>query len=444
MQIIDKIKTQSPEKVAIISGDKSFSYHEMYVEILKFRSLFIKKSLVKNDLIHIVGDYSLKSIAAIVAAIDFGANFTVELPTSLNNSSLISDLKPTFKIENNKLSKTNNEKSIFSDRTGLCIFLTSGSTGTPKAIVHEQRNLLNKHLSNFTKPYITIGFLTLDHMGGFNTLLNVLTSGSTLVVTDVRRPHEIFKLVALHRVSILSTTPTFLKLTLASEAHRNHDCSSLEKITYGTEVMYQSVLDKLLEEFPRVQFKQTYGLTEVGVLPTLSESNTSLFFKLKSDLIETKIIDDILFIKCGSSMTDIVKFDSGCSPKIESQKSEWFCTGDRVLQKGDFIKVIGRQSELINIGGEKIYPTEIENIVFELSFVKNVLAFGVPHNLLGNIVGLKIVLEENSQEKDMSRHQLRQEIWNFCKDKLPKFALPAYVEIVDAIPVSARIKTQRL
>jgi acyl-coenzyme A synthetase/AMP-(fatty) acid ligase len=154
---------------------------------------------------------------------------------------------------------------------GLVLF-SSGSTGESKASVLDFKRLLAKF--EVPRPgYRTLVFLLLDHIGGINTLLHGLCHGGTVVTIPERSPDAVCAAIEAHRIQLLPTTPTFLRLLLIADAVRRHDLSSLEIITYGTEPMPPSTLAAAREALPRVRFKQTYGLSELGILPTRSRDS---------------------------------------------------------------------------------------------------------------------------------------------------------------------------
>lgn len=104
----------------------------------------------------------------------------------------------------------------------------------------------------------------------------------------------------------------------------------------------------------------------------------------------------------------------------------WFNTQDQVIIDGNYIKILGRKSEIINVGGQKVYPAEIEEVLLQLSGVKDVAVKGEPFPFIGNIVVAKVNLLE--QESITS---LRSRIYEFCKDKLESYKIPMKIEIVD-------------
>jgi acyl-coenzyme A synthetase/AMP-(fatty) acid ligase len=183
---------------------------------------------------------------------------------------------------------------------GLVLF-SSGSTGQSKAALHDFVPLLKKfeHSRAATR---TLSFLLFDHIGGVNTMLHTLSCGGCLVTVGDRSPDGICRAIERHRVEVLPTSPSFLNLLLLSDAHRRHDLGSLRLITYGTEPMPESTLHRLHEEFPTVTLKQTYGLSELGILRSKSRDDGSLWMKVGGEGFETRIVDGKLEIKASSAM----------------------------------------------------------------------------------------------------------------------------------------------
>ena len=215
-----------------------------------------------------------------------------------------------------------------SGHSGL-ILLSSGSTGQIKASLHSFPRLLANYQRRRTSPYRTLAFLMLDHIGGINTLFHILCSGGTVVTPAGRTPEAICEAIQRHRVQLLPTTPTFLRMLLISEAYKKYDLGSLELITYGTEPMPPATLESLHAALPGVRLKQTYGLTEVGILPTKSESNDSLWLAVGGEGYETKIVDGVLWIR---TQTAMIGYLNAPSP---FDADGWFNTGDMVEQRGE-------------------------------------------------------------------------------------------------------------
>jgi acyl-CoA synthetase (AMP-forming)/AMP-acid ligase II len=296
------------------------------------------------------------------------------------------------------------------------ILMSSGSTGRVKAAVHSVARLL----ANFRRGrtgYRTLAFLRMDHIGGINTLLHILTSGGTAVCPPDRTVETICATIERQRVELLPTTPTFLNMLLISEAYRRHDLRSLECITYGTEPMLPSTLEALRQVFPQVRCKQTYGLTEVGILPTRSEHSGSLWLKMGGAGYQTKVVDGTLWIRTPQAMLGYLNAPSPFDAE------GWLNTGDLVEQQGEYLRVLGRRTEVINVGGEKVFPLEVENVLRSMPNVADAAVRGRPNPLLGAVVVARLALIAPEDPAALERR-----VREYCRARLAAFKIPALVE----------------
>jgi long-chain acyl-CoA synthetase len=314
---------------------------------------------------------------------------------------------------------------------GLILF-SSGSTGKSKAAVHDFAPLLEKYHTP-RRSRRTITFLLFDHIGGLNTLLHTLSSGGCAIFVKDRSPDAVCAAIARHRAHVLPASPTFINLLLLSEAPQRHDLSSLELVTYGTEVMPESTLKRFHELLPQVRLLQTYGLSELGILRTRSRASDSLWVKVGGDGYELRVVDGLLEIKARSAMLGYLNAPSPFTP------DGWFKTGDAVETDGEYLKILGRKSEIINVGGEKVYPAEVESILQMLPGVESVAVSGEPNPITGQIVKAKIKLS-NGESPDAFRKRMR----GFLKDKMPFYKIPQKIVIVENDFYNERFKKIRL
>jgi len=314
---------------------------------------------------------------------------------------------------------------------GLVLF-SSGSTGKSKAAVHDFLPMLEKYKVP-RHSLRTITFLLFDHIGGVNTLLYNLSNAGCVVTVRDRRPDTVCSAIAKYNVELLPTSPTFLNLLLVSEAYKKFDLSSLQLVTYGTEVMPVSTLERFHALFPGVRLVQTYGLSEVGILRSKSKSSDSLWVKVGGEGFDTRIVDGMLEIKAKSAMLGYL---NAPSPFTDDG---WFITGDAVEVDGEYIKILGRKSELINVGGEKVYPAEVESTIQKMEGVVEVVVSGEKHPLTGNIVSARVRLSTDESLADF-RRRMRE----FCGKELSRFKIPQKVTIVDRDLHGERFKKMRL
>jgi acyl-coenzyme A synthetase/AMP-(fatty) acid ligase len=290
-------------------------------------------------------------------------------------------------------------------------------------------------LQKFLQPrhcYRTLAFLLFDHIGGLDTLFYNLANGSCLVIAADHSPDAVCAAIAAHRVEVLPVSPTFINLLLLSGAHERHDLRSLRIITYGAEVMPESTLARLNRAFPNVKLLQKFGATEFGTLRSQSRSSDSVWIKIGGEGYQTRVVEDVLQIKAESAMLGYL---NAPSPFTEDG---WFNTGDRVERDGEYFKILGRQTEIINVGGQKVYPAEVESVIQEMENVAEVMVFGEKNPILGNIVCAKVRLRRPEDPKNYSR-QLRL----FCRGRLQSYQVPVKIDVVENTLHGERFKKMR-
>ena len=291
------------QKTAIVWNDQSYSYQTLLELFEKRKTEISQIPDIKGKVVALKSDFSLESVAMLLALVE---NECIIVPVNLNTKDdakkicEISMAKLLIEIDDNKITYTETDNdsnheyyNILRDRKhpGIVLF-SSGTSGEPKAAVNDFTTLLEKFKAR-RFALTTLNFLLFDHIGGVNTLFHTLSNGGKLVFTKERTPEFICRQIEKHKVELLPVSPTFLNLLLISEAYKNFDLSSLKKITYGTEPMPEGTLKRLNIIFPDIKFQQTYGLMEVGILRTASQSNNSLWVKLGGEGYELRIVDNI-------------------------------------------------------------------------------------------------------------------------------------------------------
>lgn len=319
-------------------------------------------------------------------------------------------------------------------RAGLILF-SSGSTGVPKAMVHDFDTLLDSYRDRRPKRLVMMVFLMFDHIGGLNTLLHALASGVSLVAPAAREPHHIAELIATHRVQVLPASPTFLNLLLMAGVAQTHDFSSLRIISYGTEPMPEALLHRLRTALPKVKLIQTFGTSETGITSTQSASSSSTLIKLDDPNVETRVVDGELWLRSKTQILGYLNHD------MDSFTADgWFMTGDLVQQENDgYLRIVGRRKEMINVGGLKVLPGEVEGVLLELPFIADCMVYGEPNPITGQIVAAQIVLAEPMEPAELKR-RLRES----CRGRLDVYKIPVRIRIVDRTTFGDRFKKNRL
>jgi acyl-coenzyme A synthetase/AMP-(fatty) acid ligase len=273
----------------------------------------------------------------------------------------------------------------------------------------------------------------MDHFGGINTIFALLSSGSQIVTVKDRSIETVLDAIDRHKVKLLPTTPSFLSLMVASGLWKQKDLSSLERITYGTETMPETLLRKLCEIFPNCTLQQTYGLSELGVMKSKSKDNNSISVQLGGKGFEYQIRNGILWIKSDYAMEGYL---NAASP---FDKDGWMNTQDVVEQDGDYLIIKGRETDIINVGGQKVYPAEVENIIQDIEEVVDVVVFGETNVVLGQSVSCKVSLSQNSV---LTTFEAKKKIRRTCKKFLAPYKVPAKIYFSSEL-VSGRQKKIR-
>ena len=435
---------QYGEKEAIIWNEQSYSYRWLCRKTREWQEFLQDYDIGSARVVALEGDYS-PFICSMLFALIGNNHVVVPLSTTVTPEEKkeflkLANVQCVMRFNNlNELIKEDYSyepdhplirELIKHEKPGLVLF-SSGSTGKSKGIVHDLTVLLDKYQKK-GKGLRSLVFLLLDHIGGINTLFSILSSGGTMIVQNSRNPSDICYAIEKHRVELLPTTPTFLNLLILSEAYKEYDLSSLKMITYGTEPMPELTLKKATEIFPGIQFKQTYGLSELGIVGTRSESDSSLWVQLGGKGFTYKIVHDILWIKAETSMLGYL--NAPCPFDEEG----WFNTQDVVLQKDGYIKILGRETEIINVGGQKVYPAEVENVLMELDNIRDVSVRGEQNPIMGSIVSAKVNLLEPEELQNLKRR-----IRLHCLERLESYKIPIKIELTEESLFGERFKKMR-
>lgn len=434
----------APTDVAFIHEGRYVNYAEVLESIAAFSTRIDTLGIQKGNAVVVMGDYSPEVFCLMLALFQKGSivipltqNSVVEEVVALGVSGC--DWYVEFNADGKDaiftkrfIGTDNSLLSSFkaSGAPGLVLF-SSGSSGKPKGILHDF-NLVVEKFRKQRQAVVAIPFLMIDHFGGINTILAITASLGTVVTVSDRSLPKICEAVARYKVELLPATPSFLTLLMASQLQSDYDLSSLKRITYGTEVMPQSTLDRLSRAFPNVVLQQTYGLSEVGVLRSQSRGDGTLWVRIGGEGFKTKIVNDVLWIKSEYAMVGYLNAPS------EFDAEGWFNTQDQVEADGEYFRILGRVTDLINVGGQKVYPTEVENVILEMDNIQDVSVFGEKNALLGQIVVAKLVLKIPETVESVKRR-----VRHTCLKKMASFKVPTKVILADGDLYSARQKKIR-
>jgi long-chain acyl-CoA synthetase len=425
--LFEKIEDHSKPFIVTASGNLSLK------TLADFREVSLNQ-IQAGDIVALVGDFddiSIKSLfqlierKAIVAPLSENALSNIDFYLReigakwILHAGILKDVG--YNIANINIDFLRKE-----NKSGLILF-TTGTTNKPKAILHD----FDKFLSRYSTPrpaLSTIGFLLFDHVGGLNTLFHMLFNNGTFYSVLDRSPNSIIRKINDYKVELLPTTPTFLRMLRFSDLLSEKLLDSLKVITYGTEMMDKPTLEYFCNKLQNVDFRQTYGMSELGILRIKSFSRESLFMKIGGEGIKTRTTENELEIFSENRMLGYINHPS------PFDSHGWFKTGDLVETQNEFMRIVGRKNDIINVGGLKFMASDIEEVVMKIPGIKLVKVMAQKNPITGSHVEIII---EPSESVDLSVFDVKE----YLRNRLPSHMQPRKISI-GSVEVSHRMKRQ--
>jgi acyl-CoA synthetase (AMP-forming)/AMP-acid ligase II len=431
--------------MALVIDGNQYTYSQLSKRISRYSSEL--SDIKPGSIVCLIGDYSFNAISAFLS---LSAMKCIIVPIVSSNQEEIqkridvvkpdsiikffNENQPVVTFYKNKLiARPLIDDIIQRERSGLVLF-SSGSTGEPKAMIHDLDNLMASYIDKRPKSLSIMVFLMFDHIGGLNTLLNSLSMGAKIVIPNKREPEHIAELIEKEKVQLLPASPTFLNMMLIANVHNNYDLKSLRMITYGTEAMPESLLLRLKTFLPRVKLLQTFGTSETGIAQTSSRSSKSLEIKFDDPEQEYKIVEGELWLRSKTQILGYLNHDM-----TNFTEDGWFITGDLVEESTDgYLKIIGRKKEVINVGGEKVLPSEVESVVLDIEGVKDCVVYAAPNAITGQTVAVNVNIEDGFDEK-----LVKKAIRKYCKNQLEPYKIPTKINFSTNTGIGDRFKKIR-
>ena len=315
------------------------------------------------------------------------------------------------------------------------ILATGGTTGTPKLVLHDLAALLATVPVKQGAARRVMPLMRFDHIGGLDMAWRALGSGHLIVTPPAElTPDAVATAIERHAVEVLPATPSFLNLLVTAEAYRTHTLSSLRVVPYGAEPMPVNLLARLRAALPKVEFVQRFGTSETGALP-VSDAGAGLLLGNDSAGFTWKIVDEELWVR---SPARALGYLAGGGSGFDADG--WFRTGDLAERLLDgSVNVLGRREELINVGGEKVLPAEVESVLLDHPLVVDCRVRAEPSPLLGQVVGVEVVWRGPETDAVVVKRALHA----FAGELLPRHMLPVIVRLVSAVDTTGNWKKNR-
>ena len=190
--------------------------------------------------------------------------------------------------------------------------------------------------------------------------------------------------------------------------------------------MDQPTLDALCKLLPNVDFRQTFGMSELGIVRVKSETRNSLYMKIGGEGIETRVVDSVLEIRSKMQMLGYLNAES------PFDEDGWYNTKDIVEVRNGYYRITGRTSEVINVGGLKFMASEVERVALQFEGVELVKAVGKSNPITGEHVELTV---QPTLDNDIDKDNLKA----YLSSQLPNHMLPKRIKI-SSVSVGHRYK----
>jgi acyl-CoA synthetase (AMP-forming)/AMP-acid ligase II len=315
------------------------------------------------------------------------------------------------------------------------ILATGGTTGTAKLVLHDLNAVLSTVPLRNGRDWRILPLMRFDHIGGLDAAWRALASRQVLVEPPAEiTPAAVARVIAQHQVEVMSATPSFLNLLLLSGAGSTGELASLRVIPFGAEPMPPSLLARLRAALPQATFVERFGTSETGTLP-VEATSTGLQLRANGSGFSWRVMDGELWVK---SPARALGYLDGHSFGVDGEG--WFRTGDLAEVAPDgAVRILGRQEELMNVGGEKVLPDEVEAALLAHPEVADCRVRPEPNALLGQMVVADVVWSGAETDAVAVKRLLHA----FAGDVLAPHKLPTRVRLVPAVDATRNLKKLR-
>ena len=408
----------SESEIFLLDFTKSVSYQTLLADLnsAKFFPLYLKTDSIYDCFLQIlVATLSEKEIVLLDS--DFTDSEIASL-TNLQNGEYremkIARAYADLKSVDELIERLDNIKNA------QITFFTSGTTGRPKKVSHTLQSITRfvKRESRHTSDIWGFAYNP-THIAGVQVFFQALLNKNKIVRLFGLSIDEIFDTIEKEKITYISATPTFYRMLIS----RNVSFDFVKRITSGGEKFDKKTSSLLAKIFPNAKITNVYASTEVG---TLFASQDDIFVVKDEVKNLIKIVDNELLLH--ESLL-------GQTADL-SLTGQWYKTGDLVEVVAEnplSIKFISRQCEMINVGGYKVNPSEVEDAILSLESVSQVRVFGKKNSVLGNVICAEVVA------KSLDEKSIR----DYLKTRLQEFKIPRIIKFVEDIKLTRTLKTSR-
>ena len=472
INFLEESKERHPTKIALVDEERSLTFQELYQEVQNFSSAIV--FLNKKNIISLMSENSASFIISYLGIINSGKIVHL-IPPEISENNLLNQLKssdseaiicsntgkknlskfvsikiPLFEFDDIRSQSVQDVKNIKTNDLAYLIY-TSGTTSEPKgvAISHAMIEFTTKNIIKvlgYSNSDIDVLPLPLYHSFGLGCFHTSLCVGSTLVLLkNANNLEQILESLKKYNATTLAAIPaTLTKLLKLDRSVLENYFTNMRLIITNSTSIPRNTVQNFKEILKNGHLATYYGLTEA------SRSTFMIFDKNNgreesvghaAPEIEVKIVsndnDNSDVGEIWIKGNNVIKKYWNNTEADKNIVDEWLQTGDiGYFDEENYLFLKGRNDDIINIGGEKIAPREIEEVVMQLSGVEDVAAFGIKHEIFGQVIKLNVV---KAKDSDLDKFG----ILTHCMKSLEKFKVPSKIDFVESIPKTDYGKVKR-
>ena len=474
MNIIDLLRNNAekyPAKIGFIDEENEITFQKMLKSVEKFSSSELLKN--KNQTIGLILENSIEGIIAYLGIINSGKivhiippnitekNFINQIKSSNPSAIICSEKNQTnFSNFNHKdvpmytneeiISKSTIQEKIPDINKIAYLIYTSGTTSEPKGvpISHEMIEFTTKNIVKilgYSKNDIDLTPLPLYHSFGLGCLHTSIYVGSTFVLLkNANNLENILNSLKKFNITTLAAVPaTLTKILRFENQYLKEKFSNIRLVITNSTSIPKNTVNDLKTILENRKLATYYGLTEASRSTFMIFNENSKLdesvgkpapgVKIKIKKIDKKLEIGEIFVQGKNVIKNY--WDNSIADK--NLEDGWLQTNDiGYLDNDENLFLVGRNDDLINIGGEKVIPSEIEEIIKQIPEIEDAVAFGIDNKIFGKTIKVNVIKKKNSNLEKIK-------ILSYCLKNLEKFKIPSKIEFVDKIPKNEYGKVKR-
>lgn len=335
------------------------------------------------------------------------------------------------------------------------LFYTGGTTGRSKGVMLTHKNLVTNafHAAlnlKYHENEIYLHCAPMFHLADQASTFAITLVGGTHAHIRVFTPERVLEAIEKYHITAVLLVPTMINMVIHSPKFHQYNVQSVQKVLYGASPISVEVLKKAMSQFSNTNFIQAYGMTEAAPILTVLRAEDHVLDGSPNKLkrlqscgqavqgVELKIVnpnrEEVGVGEVGEIVAKAPNIMKGYwnlpDETAHALQDGWYFTGDLgYMDEDQYVYIVDRAKDMIITGGENVYSTEVENVLYEHPSILECAVIGIPDEKWGEVVKAVIVLKENALVT-------KEELKTFAKEKLAPYKVPKEIEFANELPKS--------